>query len=338
VQNQDLFWAVRGGGGGQFGVVTEYVMKTHPVPQNVVTGGITFYPSQSTNASENASWNALATAASLLPDLMDSGLTGQVMAVTKKSIIRVTGSNVTLPGVGVALSFTGYNMTAKSMNATINNLASQLVSANDTNSLTIVLESASAEGYWAHTKPAPLVSQGAGASSLFSSRLLGRQELTNISRTDLLSYLHQIMVSQDADAGSMLLFGLQGGPGPASTPEDMRGSVLPAWRTAYAHVMIYGASVNATGDPSESLAAAIKWQEEAIEPVLRNWAPNTGAYMNEGNAFSSTWKRDFYGDNYDRLLEIKRKYDPSESLFVWSGVGSDMWNYDLKSGLLCRTA
>lgn len=49
-------------------------------------------------------------------------------------------------------------------------------------------------------------------------------------------------------------------------------------------------------------------------------------------------KYNFYGDNYERLLEIKRKYDPSESLFIWSGLGSDMWNYDLKSGLLCCTS
>lgn len=61
--------------------------------------------------------------------------------------------------------------------------------------------------------------------------------------------------------------------------------------------------------------------------------------MNEGNAFSRDWKKDFYGDNYDALLavkRVKRKYDPSESLFVWSGVGSDQWSYDLRSGWLCR--
>lgn len=43
VQNADLFWAVRGGGGGLYGVVTEYVPKTHHVPENMVTGGVAFY-------------------------------------------------------------------------------------------------------------------------------------------------------------------------------------------------------------------------------------------------------------------------------------------------------
>jgi hypothetical protein len=69
------------------------------------------------------------------------------------------------------------------------------------------------------------------------------------------------------------------------------------------------------------------------EPFWREWAPNTGAYMNEGNPFSSAWKLDLYGDNCDRLLEIKRKHDPIESLYTWSGLDSDVWHYDLRSGL-----
>src|SRR5260370_23070461 len=32
-QNQDLFWALRGGGGGTFGVVTRMTMMTHPLPK-----------------------------------------------------------------------------------------------------------------------------------------------------------------------------------------------------------------------------------------------------------------------------------------------------------------
>ena len=39
---------------------------------------------------------------------------------------------------------------------------------------------------------------------------------------------------------------------------------------------------------------------------------------------------------YDALLAVKRKYDPTESLYAISGVGSDEWEYDLDSGLLCR--
>ncbi|MGZ3703432.1 MAG: FAD-binding oxidoreductase, partial [Bdellovibrionota bacterium] len=37
-ENQDLFWALRGGGGGSFGVATKYVFRTHSVPQLSVFG------------------------------------------------------------------------------------------------------------------------------------------------------------------------------------------------------------------------------------------------------------------------------------------------------------
>src|SRR5262249_13699500 len=41
-QNQDLFWALRGGGGGTFAVVTKVTLRTHPLPEyfGVVDGSI----------------------------------------------------------------------------------------------------------------------------------------------------------------------------------------------------------------------------------------------------------------------------------------------------------
>jgi hypothetical protein len=217
------------------------------------------------------------------------------------------------------------------MHKTIRNLAARLNKTVPGNSLNFSITAPTSGNFWTPSS----TSTSAGGGGIMSSRLMGRRELSEIPRADLISFLQRILVSQ-ASTGSMLLFGLQAGLGPASVPEEMRGSVLPAWRKAYAHVMAYGASINATGDPSESLREGAEWYETVKEPIWREWAPDSGAYMNEGNPFSSTWKNDFYGENYDRLLEIKRKYDPSESLFIWSGLGSDDWNYDLRSGLLCR--
>ena len=39
--NGDLFWALRGGGGGSYGVVVHYVLKLHPSPTSIVTAFIT---------------------------------------------------------------------------------------------------------------------------------------------------------------------------------------------------------------------------------------------------------------------------------------------------------
>ncbi|OWF49557.1 FAD-linked oxidoreductase CHGG_01242-2-like [Mizuhopecten yessoensis] len=49
-----------------------------------------------------------------------------------------------------------------------------------------------------------------------------------------------------------------------------------------------------------------------------------GSYRNEGSADSPSWKDDFWGSNYDRLLEIKRKYDPENWFSCLDCVGSDV--------------
>lgn len=337
VQNEDLFWAVRGGGGGQYGVVTEFILKTHPVPQNVVKGSLSFYAASKSNISENASWNALSDVVSLIPDLMDDGLLGNFNAYTKTNTMALGLSEAPL-GVAAVIGLIGFNITTEHMDTIVNKLASRVNDIGSGSYLNISIELASTQSYWSFINPDPFLSNTAGAVSLMTSRLMGRRELSDIAQDKLTAYLQQALASEDPEAGTMLLFGLQGGRGPASVPEHMRGSILPAWRSAYAHVFTLGASINATGDASESLKAAADYYEAVKEPIWRKWAPNTGSYMNEGNPFSGTWKKDFYGENYDKLLSVKRKYDPSESLFVWSGVGSDLWNNDLRTGLLCRMA
>ncbi|GKZ23184.1 hypothetical protein AbraIFM66951_000728 [Aspergillus brasiliensis] len=334
-QNQDLFWAIRGAGGGQFGVVTEFILQTHPIPDNVVTGGLTFYAASNSNASELASWIAFAELAAQIPTLMDSGITGTIMAATGESASTYTGLNEVLPGPAVIISLIAYNSTVQAMNTTLHNLSTQLSNHTTNNLINTTLTAPTSQTYWSYTKPNFLASQSAGATSRFTSRLLGKSELSSLPQPDLIHYLQQISASQTGD-GTLLIFGLQGGRGTANVPEQRRGSALPAWRSAYAHLMAYGGSVNATGDPAASLAEAAEWYESVLEPVWRDWAPNMGGYLNEGNPFSSTWKRDFYGDGYERLAEIKRKYDPTGSLWGYAGVGSDLWEYDLRSGLLCR--
>ena len=44
--NPDLFWSLRGGGGGNTGVVTEFVVRTHPAPKSVT--GLSFSGSATT--------------------------------------------------------------------------------------------------------------------------------------------------------------------------------------------------------------------------------------------------------------------------------------------------
>ena len=44
-KNPDLFWAIRGGG-GNFGVVTQFTFKLHPLPREVAFAGVFYPPSE----------------------------------------------------------------------------------------------------------------------------------------------------------------------------------------------------------------------------------------------------------------------------------------------------
>jgi len=61
---------------------------------------------------------------------------------------------------------------------------------------------------------------------------------------------------------------------------------------------------------------------------LRKVAPRSGSYFNEGNFFNSSWQEEFWGKNYPNLRATKAKYDPDGLFFVHHGVGSEEWSAD----------
>ena len=61
---------------------------------------------------------------------------------------------------------------------------------------------------------------------------------------------------------------------------------------------------------------------------LRKVAPQPGAYLSESNFFDRTWQQSYWGANYQRLLAIKKQYDPDGLFFVHNGVGSEDWGAD----------
>ena len=61
---------------------------------------------------------------------------------------------------------------------------------------------------------------------------------------------------------------------------------------------------------------------------LRKITPNAGSYVSESNYFNASWQKAYWGTNYSRLRAIKRKYDPDGLFFVHHGVGSEDWSGD----------
>jgi len=57
--------------------------------------------------------------------------------------------------------------------------------------------------------------------------------------------------------------------------------------------------------------------------MLDELSVNSGAYLNEGMWSEKDWKRTYWGTNYGRLLKIKQKYDPHNTLWCFPCVGAD---------------
>ena len=66
----------------------------------------------------------------------------------------------------------------------------------------------------------------------------------------------------------------------------------------------------------------------AAAAELRKVVPDAGSYVSESNYFNPRWQAAYWGGNYRRLRAVKAKYDPDELFFGHNGVGSEGWNTD----------
>ena len=69
---------------------------------------------------------------------------------------------------------------------------------------------------------------------------------------------------------------------------------------------------------------------------LRKLAPDSGSYVSESNYFERGWQRSHWGSNYSRLRAAKAKYDPEGLFIVHHGVGSEDWSADGFTRLAAR--
>jgi FAD/FMN-containing dehydrogenase len=126
--------------------------------------------------------------------------------------------------------------------------------------------------------------------------------------------------------------GLAGAP-PAEIEAARDTATNPVVLDAFALAIIAGESSPAlarlTGrEPNFPLA---RERADAIGKAmdeLRQIVPAAGSYLAESDFFERNWQRAFWGDNYPRLAEVKKTYDPDGLFFVHHGVGSEDWSPD----------
>lgn len=90
-----------------------------------------------------------------------------------------------------------------------------------------------------------------------------------------------------------------------------------------------------------SLTCGLSWsnpfEDEFWIPLAERFSDGLikygkGVYFNEPSAHLPDWKIDYWGGHYDRLLAIKRQWDPSHVFTCHHCVGSDETPTDAPSG------
>ncbi len=125
-------------------------------------------------------------------------------------------------------------------------------------------------------------------------------------------------------------------------------SVNPAFRRALMHGDLFdrgpylwsaGGATTAAAARKAARARFTSWMDR-----FRAVSPGAGAYINEADAEEPNWQQSFFGDNYARLLQIKRDRDPWGVFWAPNTVGSETWEVRTadgaltQNGPLCRAA
>lgn len=105
----------------------------------------------------------------------------------------------------------------------------------------------------------------------------------------------------------------------AGNPDN---AVIPAWRKAAIHAQ--GWSSGPAIGPIETQKKDYERFSKYFQP-WRDVSPGAGSYMGEADAAEPDWQQSFYGDNYERLLGIKQKWDSWDLFWANTAVGSEGW-------------
>lgn len=81
-------------------------------------------------------------------------------------------------------------------------------------------------------------------------------------------------------------------------------------------------------EPNVASARDQRGKIDAAMNELMKVVKRPGSYVSESDFFERGWQESFWGANYSRLAAVKRKYDPEGLFFVHHGVASEQWTAD----------
>lgn len=310
-------------------------------PPVTLTNYILLY---NTTALSASFWNMTALFHTHLPRISEAGGMGYYFTLPNVSILATENGNSgqTLPfnvslvpesQQGLIFGTFMFNNTPSFVTSTMSPLESALTALpNTTNNLSPIFA-----GGFLLPNPLPFSTswslgstpQTVGSThTRLGSYLLGHQGLI----AHPLPHLAEAFATASAYGPYPQLGHLVAGPGvhrfalPATAPNHRplpggSNALNPAWRTAYTHLVL---PAGWDTDPESKIAATAALHDRV--DALRQLEPGSGAYMNEADPTNALWKEEFFGkENYEKLLEVKKKWDGEGVFWCRSCVGSDLW-------------
>ena len=280
-QDEDLYWASRGGGGGNFGIATSFGFQTHPIPAEITLFTLE-WPWGAAASVLNAWLQWIPSAPDQLwanCQMFSSGSVGN-------GLIKVTG---VFAGPVSACSTALGPLTAAVGDTT----TFRFVGPEDY--LTATMIEAGCEGK-------PVAQCGAPVESPFvakSSYVGGSLPQATVS--GIVSALSNLPTSLPEAGGGVVFDGYGGQINQIGTQE-----------TAFVHRSAIACAQYSITYPSarpspDATAAAWAW----LDNLQHLFAPMTqGSYQNYIDPTLSDWQEAYYGANLARLRQVKQKYDP----------------------------
>ena len=331
----DLFWALKGGGGGTFGVVTRLTLRTHALPETfgavflaiepssddayrrLIERFVVFYQAALFNPhwGEQVRLGRRRFAVSMLFAGLDRA--------QAQEIWRPFLAEVEKPGSGLAFRQppTFFASPARDFwnPEFLKANAPAFVRADDR------AGSPANNIWWASNEEELGIYWHGYESTWMPASLLAPERQRELAAALFAATRHWTV-------GLHFNKGLAGSP-PEAIAAARDTATNPAVLDAFALAIIAGGDVAAykllageQPDLAEGRSAAKGIHDSMAE--LRKLVPDPGSYLSESNYFERNWQRAFWGAHYPRLRTVKRKYDPSGLFFVHHGVGSEDWSPD----------
>ena len=293
-----------GGGGGTFAVVLSMTTRIH---LDGIVGGATIIFNDSA-VGNDAFWDAVGAFQALLPPLLDAGSSFSYGLLPTELIAFATMPGANLDQVDILMKPFLNNLTSRGITPQYTPLVSNNYLDHFNNYF----------GDAAHADYTPFTDSRIFPRSMVvdpAQNPIVTEVLRNATLAEAFSpyYCDSFNVSYQAHS---------------------QNAVLPAWRDGI-FLCSPGGAWNWSATPEE-MAARQDYAVNVLQPMFDAATPGGGVYLNEANYMQKNWQQEFYGVNYDRLLAVKKVYDPDSMLYAHTAVGSEAWTEE-RDGRLCRT-